>query len=143
MRVNRSVRVGLRQLRTHNSLPVPYDLHSRSRQVQDSERPQKRCDCVDAPRPCPFVGCRYHLYLDVDAKGAIIFRYPRKAVEDLKETCALDIADRGEHRLEEIGNIFGVTRERVRQIEYGGLEALVSSDVLKLYHDQSDADCKE
>ena len=28
-------------------------------------------DCVDRPRPCPWVGCKYHLLLDVTAAGSI------------------------------------------------------------------------
>jgi hypothetical protein len=35
----------------------------------------------------------------------------------MKETCSLDIAERGGITLEEIGLIVGLTRERVRQIE--------------------------
>ncbi len=31
------------------------------------ERPKLRSECVDGPRPCPFVSCKYHLYLDVKA----------------------------------------------------------------------------
>jgi hypothetical protein len=37
------------------------------------------------------------------------------------DTCTLDVADRGEHTLEEIGQLLGVTRERVRQIELAAL----------------------
>ena len=78
--------------------------------------PKTRGDCVDAPRPCPWGGCRYWLPLQrmVDAG---------KKTE--RETnCALDIADEGHHTLEEISTVLGVTRERVRQIEAIALNKL-------------------
>src|SRR4029077_6719314 len=31
---------------------------------QDIERPRPRGDCVGGERPCPFVSCAHHLYLD-------------------------------------------------------------------------------
>jgi hypothetical protein len=35
-------------------------------------RPRTRGDCADGPRPCPFIGCRYHLLsLRVRGSGAI------------------------------------------------------------------------
>jgi len=36
-------------------------------------------------------------------------------------TCALDVADRGGITLEEVGEILNLTRERIRQVEVGGL----------------------
>jgi DNA-directed RNA polymerase sigma subunit (sigma70/sigma32) len=33
------------------------------------------------------------------------------------ETCALDVADRGDHMLEEIANVLGCTREAIRLVE--------------------------
>ena len=39
-----------------------------------------------------------------------------------KESCVLDVADRGGATLEEIGDAMGITRERVRQLE-GDLRA--------------------
>src|SRR4051812_43658731 len=30
------------------------------------ERPLRRADCANGPRPCPLVSCRHHLYLDVN-----------------------------------------------------------------------------
>jgi hypothetical protein len=87
----------------------------------DHERPKTRADCVDGPRPCPYVGCRFHLYLDVDhSRGSVKFNYPEVGpdeLEKLEDTCALDIADRGEHTLEEVSRFMNFTsRERTRQI---------------------------
>jgi DNA-directed RNA polymerase sigma subunit (sigma70/sigma32) len=42
----------------------------------------------------------------------------------MKETCALDVADRGGITLEEVGEILNLTRERIRQVEVFGLEKL-------------------
>src|SRR5262245_61305530 len=61
----------------------------------DIERPKTRGEC-GAERPCPWVSCRYHLYLDVNPEtGVVKFNHPDKEVWELKESCALDIADRG------------------------------------------------
>lgn len=83
----------------------------------DVDRPRTRGDCVDGPRPCPFVGCKYHLYLDVTEAGAIKLNHPDKEPWELDETCALDVADRDGTTLERVGQLVGITRERVRQIE--------------------------
>ncbi len=89
--------------------------------LDEYERPVTRGDCVDGPRPCPWVSCAHHLYLDVIESGsggppAIRFNFPAKEVWELKETCALDVADRGGATLEEIGRAVNLTRERVRQM---------------------------
>lgn len=77
-------------------------------------RPATRAECIDLPRPCPYVGCRYHLAIEVTARGDIAHIGDPA---EMAETCALDIADRGGITLEEVGEIYDVTRERVRQIE--------------------------
>lgn len=82
---------------------------------EDEPRPQVRADCERSERPCPFVGCVHHLALDVKGSGAITFVRPE--LEDMPETCALDVADGGPSSLEEVGRLLNVTRERVRQIE--------------------------
>jgi hypothetical protein len=81
-------------------------------------RPETRGDCVDGPRPCPFVSCQYNLYLDVDpATGTIKINFPDLDIDEIPATCALDLADEGEHTLEQIAAVTNVTRERIRQIE--------------------------
>lgn len=105
----------------------------------DETRPLTRGECVDAPRPCPWVGCRHHLGIDVNDTGSITIRFAtavgtphRPAYDDgiawdaMAESCALDVADRGGATLEEVGDLLNVTRERVRQIEADALETMRS-----------------
>jgi hypothetical protein len=85
-------------------------------------RPARRGDCACEPRPCPFVGCRYHLFLDAlpareRGMPGIKFNFADKEPWELEETCALDIADRGGSTLEQVATAMNLTRERVRQIE--------------------------
>ena len=104
------------------------------------EKPKVRADCVSGERPCPFVSCKHHLYLDVSAKtGAIKLNFPDLEVWEMTETCALDVADRGGTTLEEVGAIMNLTRERIRQVEVKGLaklEALKDMLALRDYIDE-------
>ncbi len=108
----------------------------------DSEidRPKTRAECASGERPCPFVSCKHHLYLDVSAKtGAIKLNFPDLEVWEMTETCALDVADRGGTTLEEVGAIMNLTRERIRQVEVKGLaklEALKDMSALRDYVDE-------
>jgi hypothetical protein len=93
------------------------------------DRPKTRGDCVDGVRPCPFVSCVHHLYLDVSPRtGAIKFNRPELEPDEMTESCALDVADRGGISLEAVGAIMNVTRERIRQIEGDALARLLASD---------------
>lgn len=83
---------------------------------EDPPRPSTRGECVNGIRPCPFVSCRYHLYLDVAGED-IRLNFPDKEPDELQETCVLDVADRGGITLEELGSILDVTKECVRQNE--------------------------
>lgn len=84
----------------------------------DEPRPKTRAECIDAVRPCPWIGCRHHLYMDVNPEtGGMKINHPGRDVDEIPETCALDVADRGGATLEEIGAMLGITRERARQIE--------------------------
>jgi hypothetical protein len=99
-------------------------------------RPQSRAECADMERPCPFVSCKYHLYIDVHpVRGSIKINFPDVEVWEMTDTCALDIADRGGITLEEVGEIMNLTRERVRQLETQGLAKLQGLDDVSRLHD--------
>jgi hypothetical protein len=84
----------------------------------DIERPKTRGECENGERPCPFVSCKWHLYLHVNpTSGSIHLTYPTLEVDEIAETCALDIADRGGSVLEYVADVLNLTRERIRQIE--------------------------
>jgi hypothetical protein len=106
----------------------------------DYEKPRVRSECAEGPRPCPFVSCKYHLYIDVSARtGAIKLNFPDLEVWELGESCALDVADRGGTTLEDVGAIMNLTRERIRQVEVKALaklEALRDMMALRDYVDE-------
>ena len=88
----------------------------------DAMRPRVRAECASGPRPCPFLSCKHHLYLDINpSTGSIKLNFPDTELWDLPETCALDVADRGGVTLEEVGTLLNLTRERIRQVETHGL----------------------
>jgi len=103
---------------------------------EDVERPRTRADCQNMPRPCPFVSCEHHLYLDVNPdSGAIKLNFPQLEVWEMAETCSLDVADRGGITLEDVGAILNLTRERIRQIEARAMS--------KLRHPSSDTGARD
>ena len=124
----RKARKGLRRSKTLASRRLSRE------EVQEAEsvleelaqlRPRRRSDCAQGPRPCPWVSCKFHLYLDVNPEsGSIKLNFPDREVWEMTETCALDVADRGGITLEEVGEILNLTRERIRQVEVAGLEKL-------------------
>jgi hypothetical protein len=88
----------------------------------DIQRPTNREECRGEMRPCPWVACKHHLYLDINPEtGSIKINFPDLEPWDLKHTCALDVAERGGITLEEVGEIMNLTRERIRQVEVRGL----------------------
>lgn len=96
--------------------------------VDNEPKPVTRDQCQNEHRPCPFVSCKYHLYLDVNPDtGSIKINFPDLEPWELRETCSLDVADRGGITLEEVGEIMNLTRERIRQVEVRGLLKLKMS----------------
>jgi hypothetical protein len=89
---------------------------------EDEARPRARGECKGMERPCPYVSCKHHLYLDVNPEtGSIKLNFPDLEVWEMADTCSLDVADRGGITLEEVGEILNLTRERIRQVEVRGL----------------------
>lgn len=92
----------------------------------DDDKPRTRGDCANVQRPCPWVSCKWNLYLDVTASGSIKFNWPDREPSDVDPacSCALDVADRGGVLLEDIARCLNLTRERARQIEEMALHRL-------------------
>jgi hypothetical protein len=104
-------------------------------------RPTTRADCDRVPRPCPFVACRYHLYLNVSPiTGAIKLNFPDLEPDQLRESCSLDVADAGGETLEHVGQLANLTRERIRQIE---AKALVRLRVFPLHEFDDEGDVRQ
>ncbi len=93
----------------------------------NEELPKTRAECKYGERPCPYVRCRYHLALEVKPNGSLSENFHE--ICDMKETCVLDVAERGENTLEYIGECMNITRERVRQLETDALAKLRTSDI--------------
>jgi len=126
----RGARKGLRRSKTIALKKLTPEERERTEEILEELehlRPKNREDCRVSDRPCPFVSCKYHLYLDVNPHtGSIKLNFPDLAVWELTETCSLDVADRGGITLEEVGELLNLTRERIRQVEAAGLEKLRS-----------------
>lgn len=92
-------------------------------EVGDLKRPRRRADC-GTERPCPFVSCKYHLYLDVNPITGSVKINSHVPIEEMEESCALDIAEKGGEMLDRIGTLIGLTRERIRQVQDAALQKL-------------------
>lgn len=111
--------------------------------------PATRGECDSVQRPCKWTQCRHHLLVESrgSTRGKVTTAewnpslrvHPAargaatraEALARLPESCALDVADRGEHQLHEIANMMGITKERTRQIEFRALRKLAFSAGLR------------
>jgi len=96
-------------------------------ETHSDPRPLTRGDCIDAPRPCPWVSCRYHLWSDVPRvarPGVVMVSFPDLEPWEIPETCALDAASLEGLALDEVGMRMNLTAERVRQIELRALRRI-------------------
>lgn len=94
----------------------------------------QRSECEGGARPCLRLGCRYHLATEwlLAARGGYLLiengpvaKRLRRFLKDREAglpvctppTCALDVEPGEEQTLEVVGEQFGLTRERIRQLE--------------------------
>lgn len=108
---NRSRRVRAKTISSREAVLECSDV-----QVLESARPRTRGECLGSPRPCPFVSCRWHLYLDVSPQGAVKINFPDVEPEELTVSCALDVADDGGRVLDEIAPLMNLSTEGARLI---------------------------
>lgn len=92
--------------------------------VIDPPRPKTRGDCKHGIRPCPWVSCRFHLYLDVSSRGRLKLNFGDKEPDELEHSCALDIADKGEHSTKQLARMIGKTKQGIEQAEWAALAKL-------------------
>lgn len=118
---------------TRAAVPAAESAPSTSNLLPLLPRPVKREDCANVPRPCPFVGCRYNLYLDVDRYGKPRLNYSDMEPDEMppEQSCALDIADRGPQKLDTIARTMRLSKERARQIEDEIVRKLRGESVLQ------------
>jgi len=81
-------------------------------------RPTLRGDCAQVERPCPYVSCRHHLYLDVLPNGNVKLNFPDLEPHEMpaRGSCSLDVAERDGVTVERAAELMNVTRERIRQL---------------------------
>lgn len=96
-------------------------------------RPRTHGDCEQVPRPCPFVSCRYNLYLDDIGFGRLVLNFDG-APGDMRadRSCALDIAVM---TAREIADILGVSHRAIQQSERRALQKLRQSEYWRGLYD--------
>lgn len=87
-------------------------------------RPRTRGECAAVPRPCPFVSCRHHLYLDVRSDGVLRINFPDREPDEMTASCALDLAGDGPRTLDTIAGLMGMSKERARQLEHSAMRSV-------------------
>lgn len=106
-----------RTVRTRVHLPVLGNLRWKDGRRATFPSTRGECEPGVGVRPCPWVRCRHHLYLEVVRRGGVKLLFGEgRELEDLPDTCSLDVADAGAQMLSDIAKRMNVVDERVRQI---------------------------
>jgi hypothetical protein len=117
--------------RAGKALPVLQNVEDEG---EDLQKPKRRSECQDGLRPCPWVSCRYNLYLDIRADGVLRINFPDRDPHEMAFSCALDLAEDGPRTLDQVAGLMGMSRERARQIE----EKVLSHVRREYDHDEFD-----
>ena len=95
---------------------------SEVKKLLDMIRPKTYEDCLEVgwgtkENPCPFVGCKNHLFLEINELGELKFPHKKKDFDEIDETCLNRAIENGPLDFQQITNLIGVVRERARQIK--------------------------
>ncbi|HKY34451.1 MAG TPA: sigma factor-like helix-turn-helix DNA-binding protein [Polyangiaceae bacterium] len=86
------------------------------------------CAMPPGEQPCTQVQCRYHL------AHTSLGDHRTRPTRD----CALTVANEGPRTLDQVAEVFGLSGERIRQIEERAIDKLKSSASLRRLFDESD-----
>lgn len=125
--------------------------------LETVKKPASRAECR-GPGICPRVSCKFHLALEVTAAQTIqtptkSWRLKGRTLSDQRQvnqlakdivdwllagnpSCALDLAEDDEQLLREVGDLWNVSRERIRQLESKALVTLRKNQHLRLVHQE-------
>jgi hypothetical protein len=81
--------------------------------------PKTRGDCKGGERPCEHVSCRFHVVgciANLADENAAVNAMAARIEGGITATCALDVADEGEHTDAVVAAVMGVSTQRVQQI---------------------------
>jgi hypothetical protein len=104
-------------------------------------RPRQRADCQEAPRPCPWIGCKWHLCWERRDLRRLILSQADPAlvaarIMEMDESCVLDCAQ-APRSDREVGAVLKVTHQAVAQTCARGLAKLRGKSSLKRGQDES------
>ncbi len=98
-------------------------------------RPRTRGDCLAGPRPCPWIGCKWHLCWERrDIKRVIMSdAHPAMAaslIMSMDQTCVLDVSE-APRSDREVGAVLGITHQAVAQACQRGMTKLRAKQILR------------
>lgn len=99
---------------------------------EEINKPIKRSQCKNGIRPCPYISCKYNLYIDVMYNGSIKYNFPNIEPWEMEDSCVLDLVDEEIIlNLQRIGDLLNISKEDVRQIEFKGLNKMINDEILE------------
>lgn len=67
--------------------------YARWREIAQEQRPTIRQECRPRWQPCPFIGCRHHLFLDILEDGRVRVNFPHLDPTEIPYACSLDVSE--------------------------------------------------
>ena len=83
------------------------------------DRPTYRHQYAGGARPCPWIGCNYHLIWTVSKIDQMSDDKILKVLSEMPETCTLDVADKGGLSFRKLAIALGLSRSRAMQLVIG------------------------
>jgi hypothetical protein len=83
-----------------------------------SAPPATRAECAGIARPCNRYSCIHNLTPETERAGKPHHGiHPHPVLVEKAQSCELDVSDRGKQTPKQVGEMLGLTPERVRQLE--------------------------